>query len=36
MQVEGYVSGYGDGTFRPEGHATRAEFVTIIGNLKTY
>ncbi|MDQ0115852.1 5'-nucleotidase C-terminal domain-containing protein [Paenibacillus harenae] len=27
----GFISGYGDGTFRPDGKATRAEFITMVG-----
>ncbi|MFE9275885.1 S-layer homology domain-containing protein [Paenibacillus glucanolyticus] len=27
----GFVNGYGDGTFRPNQHVTRAEFITMLG-----
>lgn len=30
--VKGYISGYGDGTFRPENPITRAEFAVILCN----
>jgi hypothetical protein len=30
LNVRGYVYGYPDGTFRPDGNITRAEFVTIL------
>ena len=29
---DGTINGYADGTFRPEGTVTRAEFVKMIGN----
>jgi hypothetical protein len=32
----GYVNGYPDGTFLPEGTITRAEFVTIINKARNY
>lgn len=30
LMAEGVISGYPDGTFRPDNHITRAEFVTIL------
>jgi len=30
---KGWVTGYPDGTFRPEGHLTRAEIVTVINRM---
>jgi hypothetical protein len=32
----GYINGYPDGTFKPEGTITRAEFVTIINKSRNY
>ncbi|MDR2089899.1 MAG: S-layer homology domain-containing protein [Clostridiales Family XIII bacterium] len=32
----GYINGYPDGTFKPDGTITRAEFVTIINKAKNY
>ena len=31
LSSEGVINGYSDGTFRPEAHVTRAEFVKLIG-----
>ncbi len=33
MQEHGYINGFGDGSFRPDGTLTRAEFVTIINKM---
>lgn len=33
MQAKGYINGYSDGTFHPNGEITRAEFVTILANM---
>ena len=33
MTNQGYLSGYEDGTFRPDGTVTKAEFVSIVGRL---
>jgi hypothetical protein len=30
MTINGYISGYPDGTFKPDGEITRAEFATIV------
>lgn len=34
LSEAGYINGYEDGTFRPDANITRAEFVTIINNMK--
>jgi hypothetical protein len=34
--ASGYVNGYGDSTFRPNGNMTRAEFVKVINRLFEY
>ena len=31
----GLISGYGDGSFRPRGKATRAEAMTLVSKFKT-
>ncbi|MBV1757024.1 MAG: S-layer homology domain-containing protein [Dethiosulfatibacter sp.] len=31
--VKGLISGYGDGTFKPNNNITRAEFITLINNV---
>ncbi len=36
MQNCGYIQGFDDGTFRPNGTLTRAEFVTIINKMYNY
>lgn len=36
MQNCGYIQGFGDGTFRPDGTLTRAEFVTIVNKMYNY
>ncbi len=36
MQNCGYIQGYGDDTFRPNGTLTRAEFVTIVNKMYGY
>lgn len=33
LSSEGVINGYSDGTFRPEAHVTRAEFVKLIGTI---
>ena len=33
MTNQGYLSGYEDGTFRPDGTVTKAEFVSIVGRI---
>ncbi|CAG7655558.1 S8 family serine peptidase [Paenibacillus allorhizosphaerae] len=33
VKAEGWISGYEDGTFRPDQQATRGEFVTILSHL---
>ncbi len=33
LSVNGVISGYGDGTFRPNNNVTRAELITIINRL---
>jgi len=33
---KGYINGYPDGSFRPEGQVTRAEFVKLVNNLFGY
>lgn len=33
---KGYLAGYKDGTFRPDGNITRAEFVTMVNKAKGY
>jgi N-acetylmuramoyl-L-alanine amidase len=34
--TKGYVSGYSDGTFKPDNSITRAEFITIINKIFSY
>lgn len=36
MQNCGYIQGFGDGSFRPNGTLTRAEFVTIVNKMYGY
>lgn len=36
LAEKGYIAGYKDGTFRPDGSITRAEFVTMINKAKGY
>ncbi len=36
MQNCGYIQGFGDNTFRPDGTLTRAEFVTIVNKMYGY
>lgn len=31
--AKGWISGYGDGTFKPESHITRAEVVALVGRM---
>ncbi|MBQ2896934.1 MAG: S-layer homology domain-containing protein [Clostridia bacterium] len=33
LSSKGVINGYSDGTFRPEAHVTRAEFVKLIGTI---
>ena len=33
MTNQGYLSGYEDGTFRPDGTVTKAELVSIVGRI---
>lgn len=33
MSADGWISGYSDGTFRPDEQATRAEFVTLLAKV---
>lgn len=36
MQLNGFVNGYPDGTFKPGGSITRAEFVTIVNKMNGF
>lgn len=36
MVLNGYIKGYPDGTFRPNGEITRAEFVTILNKMNGF
>lgn len=33
MSADGWISGYSDGSFRPDEQATRAEFVTLLAKV---
>jgi hypothetical protein len=33
LKSKGYIKGYADGTFQPQGKATRAEFVTVLAGV---
>lgn len=36
LVANGYLKGYDDGTFKPQGHITRAEIVTMLDNLSPH
>lgn len=36
LVADGYMKGYEDGTFRPQGNVTRAEIVTMLDNISPY